>query len=387
VTNERNPGAILDGQNRYRLGPVLHNGRSIVQSAVQEAGPEADRRVIVKWANPHFAWSHGEIPEAGILQEMKVLSQLEPTPGVPRVVELVNGPRADDAALVLLPAEGEPLDHLWMRTREGLPGNWRVRIACLPRLARLLRSIHEKGWTQGDLTPHHVHFRDHEVSLLDFSHAARADSILTLYQGTPPWYVPELLGGTSPTRGDPRACEAFVFGLMLFHGLTGRDVYPQTIMDREELRATFLAGWLNRRADDQALPTDVSPALRDLLQRWVEPEPAKRSPIDDGSIAILDRELAQHRRRVFHSTSTLLTLDPGKPLRVRLAVFVRHDARLDGLRITASADGSGVLATVDGGFLRLAASDRVVARSGHVRLLAHEGDFMVDEHSIPIRIT
>ena len=362
----------------YQYGPAttVHRERNVVQFAQQLTGPGAPRAVAIKSANLTDGWPAGADPHAAIRHEHDVLAHLAAVAGVPRVVELIEKP--DGPVLVQSKIEGVSLHQGWANTVAGLPANWRRRITALPALARLLLAIRAHGWSQGDLTPKHVLVRTGELSLVDFGHARPLASPLTRFLGTPPWFVPELMP-RPPLATPPPACEAFVFGLMLHLALTGKDVYPaRALTDFNRQR------WATTRAADEALPPDISTELRALVHGLVEPDPARRRPLDERAIDVLERELASHRRRLFHHPTTLNIL--WELTRVPLRSFILDTGGIAGLSFSARSDAPDRLeAEAVGDQLVLRPVGPPAGGCVIVRVAAHEETFLVDEHVITVK--
>lgn len=379
-------GQTIAGRCDYRLDVQVHTDRSIVWLATQTTGPEAGLRAIVKCINPNGSAPAPGRPEDAILREHHVLQRLQDVGGIPRVLELIDPPGDRDAKLVLSHVDGSSLEQVWCETSAVPRESWRERIRHLPALARLLLRIRERGWIQGDLTPRHVHVKGDEVGLIDFSHAIERGSRPTVFQGTPPWYVPELIAG-SPRPVDPERAEAYVFGLMLHHALTGEHVHPMIKQSLAELQAVPTSYWRTTRPRMELLPPDVSPPLQQLVRGLLEPDPALRRALDAAAIEVLTEELESHRRMLFQPTAIDLCLPPGSTKRASLGLFANPPAALDGFAVIATSSSPAHLrAAVEGSELVLCAAQDAAGRTVTVRLRAQEGHFHVDECMLVVHV-
>lgn len=370
------PPNLSGARYTYTGCHLVHSDRNVVQFATRQTGPDAPESVAIKSANDHYPWPEANNRHAAIRHEHMVLGHLVPVKGVPRVVELIEDRQG--AVLVLSKVEGTSLHQSWANDHGNLPENWRHRISPLPGLARLLQAVNAQGWTHGDLTAHHAMVYDSQIALVDFGQACKTTAQQIGFHGTEPWFVPELMLGAAST-GSPAATEAFVFGLLLYHGLTGEHVYPPDAREKFTARR-----WATTRARDEKLPVDITRDLRELVHRLVEPDPSKRGSIDHSALGTLDRELRSHARKVFH-TSFLLNF-PTEPKLFPLKLFVDTSCKSHGLAFSASSNAPQRLeACVVDDYLRLSPIGSAASGSVIVRLTAHEGTFFVHELAITVR--
>jgi serine/threonine protein kinase len=194
------------------------------------------------------------------------------------VLELVEGPTLADRI-----ADGPiPLD-------EALP------IAC--QIAEALEAAHDQGIIHRDLKPSNIKLRpDGAVKVLDFglarltapvegSSAARLDQSPTITSPSPMTGIGVLLGTAaymSPEQAKGRVADkrsdVWAFGCVLYEMLAGRRAFHGD--DVSDTMAAVLRG----EPDWNALPSDLSPAVRTLLRRTLEKD--RRDRIGDAAAAL-----------------------------------------------------------------------------------------------------
>jgi len=166
------------------------------------------------------------------------------------------------------------------------------------RLADGLAHAHARGILHRDLKPANVLLADDGTPLLlDFNLSAelrlRGDGVPALLGGTLPYMAPEHLdafqGGTAPV--DARS-DVYALGLILFELLTGKPPFPVHPGRLAEQLPLLLA---DRRSGPPD-PAGCTPAVRAILRRCLEPDPAKRYQsaadlADDARCQLDDRPL------------------------------------------------------------------------------------------------
>ena len=195
-----------------------------------------------------------------------------------------NGTRA----LVMELVEGETLAERLVRGAIPLDDT----LAMAQQIADALNAAHERGIIHRDLKPANVKIRpDGTVKVLDFglAKAVETDSgnrppgsedtlsnspTLTspamthagVILGTAAYMAPE------QAKGKPvdRRADVWAFGCVVFEMITGRPPFPG------ETVGEVLARVIEREPDWQLLPAATSPALRRLLQRCLQKNPARR---------------------------------------------------------------------------------------------------------------
>jgi eukaryotic-like serine/threonine-protein kinase len=150
------------------------------------------------------------------------------------------------------------------------------------RLADGLAHAHGRGILHRDLKPANVLLTDHgEPMLLDFNLAADTklpgDAPAAMLGGTLPYMAPEALealrGGDRPV--DARS-DLYALGLILFELLTGRHPFPTRRGPVHRVVPQLIA---DRHGPPPPLPTDdpaITPAVRSILRRCLEPDPSRR---------------------------------------------------------------------------------------------------------------
>jgi serine/threonine protein kinase len=216
----------------------------------------------------------------------------------PHIAAIYGLEEADGVrALVLELVEGETLaDRI---ARGPIPVDEALGIA--KQIAEALEAAHEQGIIHRDLKPANVKVNpDGRVKVLDFGLAKLAESPtaasrLSSLSMSPTITTPAMtqLGmilGTaaymSPeqARGRPvdRHSDIWAFGCVLFEMLAGRRPFPD-----EETVSDTIAGVLKGEPEWSALPADVPPTIRALLERCLRKDVRRRlSHIAEARIAI-----------------------------------------------------------------------------------------------------
>ena len=187
------------------------------------------------------------------------------------------------SAIVLELIEGETLaDRL---QRGALPVKAALHIAL--QIAEALEAAHERGIIHRDLKPANIKITaDDKVKVLDFglakamesnppgaagvmSHSPTLSMMATqagMILGTAAYMSPEQAKGFP---ADQRS-DIFAFGTVLYEMLTGRQPF------HGDTAPDVLASVIVRDVDFTALPANLNPRLRELLERCLEKNPKKR---------------------------------------------------------------------------------------------------------------
>jgi serine/threonine-protein kinase len=164
----------------------------------------------------------------------------------------------------------------------------RAALAIALQIAEALEAAHERGVIHRDLKPANIKLTpDDKVKVLDFglakalesnaasatpgalSHSPTLSMMATqagMILGTAAYMSPEQAKGFP---ADQRS-DIFAFGTVLYEMLTGRQPFPG------ETAPDVLASVIVREVDFNALPPNLNPRLRELLERCLEKNPKRR---------------------------------------------------------------------------------------------------------------
>ena len=210
-------------------------------------------------------------------------------------IEQIYG--VEGQALILELVEGDDLSDVIARS--ALPLGDALAIA--HQIALALEGAHEAGVIHRDLKPANIKVRaDGTVKVLDFGLAkltagdnpsgtsgssaltSPATTGLGVILGTASYMSPEQARG----RHVDRRSDIWAFGVVLFEMLSGRRMFGgDTITD-------VIAAVVTREPDWSALPSTTPLAIRRLLTRCLQKDPARR--LRDAADARLEIEEAQH---------------------------------------------------------------------------------------------
>ena len=213
---------------------------------------EREARLLAALHHPHIATIFGVDDSTGV---------------VAIVMELVEGPTLAER-LAGLRGKGA-----------GLPVAEALGIA--RQIAEALDAAHEKGIVHRDLKPANIKLtKDGEVKVLDFglatavaSAAGDGSAIATqlvsqpgTIVGTAAYMSPEQARGQTVDK----RTDIWAFGCVLYELLTGRPAFSGATA------SDVLAKILEREPEWNALPANMPPAVRRLLERCLEKDPKRR---------------------------------------------------------------------------------------------------------------
>jgi Tol biopolymer transport system component len=265
-----------------RLGPyevVAPLGAGGMGEVWRARDMKLDREVALKFLPPSFA----EDPErlARFEREAKVLASLNHT-SIAGIYGLHEHEGQRFLAMELVPGED-----LAVRLKKGsVPFSEAIDLA--RQIAEALEVAHEQGIVHRDLKPANIKLTpEGKAKVLDFGLAKALETATTsgpdrdpamsptitslgtvagVILGTAAYMSPEQARGK---RVDKRA-DIWAFGCVLFEMLTGKIAFDgDTISDT-------MAAVLTRDPDWSALPLEVPPRVRELLERCLRKDPKER---------------------------------------------------------------------------------------------------------------
>jgi serine/threonine-protein kinase len=244
------------------------------------------------------AFTHDADRVARFRREAQVLAALN-HPHIAAIygLEEIAGPASVHQALVLELVDGESLDRRIARERVAAD----EALAIARQIAEALEAAHDKGIVHRDLKPANVALTpDGTVKVLDFGLAKALDPTpaadvsmsptLTfagatqagVILGTAAYMAPEQAKG----RAADKRSDVWAFGCVLYEMLSGRRAF-----EGEDVSDT-LAAVLRGEPEWAALPSDLPPAIRTLIEGCLRKD--RRQRIGDMSTArfILDHQSA-----------------------------------------------------------------------------------------------
>ncbi len=251
-----------------------------------------DRDVALKILPASFAGDPDRLMRFD--REAKALAALS-HPNIAGIYEMAPGPDGNSSVLVMELVEGQDLSVLIARG----PVPVEDALAIARQIAAALEAAHERGIIHRDLKPANVKVRtDGTVKVLDFGLAKAMDpaagpenpasmtptmtspalTAMGLILGTAAYMSPEQAKG----RAIDRRADVWAFGVVLFEMLTGQRVFEGG--DVTEV----LASVLKDAPSHESLPAGTPPAIRRLLRRCLEKNPANR--LDSMAVARLEIE-------------------------------------------------------------------------------------------------
>ncbi|CAG9464317.1 unnamed protein product [Pedinophyceae sp. YPF-701] len=206
---------------------------------------------------------------AALQREMAVIKALT-HPSIVNVLQFIDDPSKDHMLMVLEHVEGGVVQHLGADGRA-------VRLVeqtaqeYFRQLVGAVEYLHVNGVVHGDIKPDNLLLSAQgRVKLIDFGSSvvlpSSGDDTMQRTYGTPAFCAPEIARGEAFSG---RAADLWALGVTLYHF-----VFADLPFKGPTTYATYAA----IDVDDLVLPADVevSHLLRDLLERMLEKDPAKR---------------------------------------------------------------------------------------------------------------
>jgi serine/threonine-protein kinase len=159
---------------------------------------------------------------------------------------------------------GERMDHRIKRLGK-IPETEMILI--MLRLLAAETHIYSRGYLYRDMKPQNVILNDRTGAVLfDFgicvSIEAALDDSANLIAGTPMYFPPERLTG----EGESAAGEIYSLGMVLYHGITGRNYFTNRELEAMAAKETLPAMLLNKNKMD-GIPNDLAEVITRMIQR------------------------------------------------------------------------------------------------------------------------
>ncbi len=245
--------------NRYRVDAVIGEGGM----AVVHRGYDLllRRQVAIKLLRPQFAADDEFVQR--FYQEAQAAARLSH----PKIVNTYDVGENDGANYIVQEyVAGETLAELIARQGR-IPQAAAVRYA--QQICRALAAAHRADLLHRDIKPSNILITpDDDVRVADFGLAGAAEtrgSGSDAIMGSIPYCAPEVLSGDAVTE----AADLYSVGVVLYEMLTGAKPYTGTSV--QEVAAQQARG--PRELD---MPDDVSPALRTIIVKLLDPSPKER---------------------------------------------------------------------------------------------------------------
>lgn len=245
--------------------------------------PRLDREVALKLM-PADRASFDQLGTS-IIEEGRLLARVRH----PSVVTIYGAERIDDRVGIWMEyVDGRTLHQLVVEESRRFSPSEVARLG--QTLCGAVAAVHAAGLLHRDIKAQNVMVGgEGRVALMDFGAGGelRAPSDAAV-AGTPLYLAPELLTGA----GNPTVqADIYSTGVLLFFLLTGS--YPVVGNDLEALRTAHRRG---ERRSLKALRPDVPSALRRVVERAIDPDPARRYPSAASLAAALRRVRAAPRK-------------------------------------------------------------------------------------------
>jgi len=163
--------------------------------------------------------------------------------------------------------DGENLASLLLRIGR-LPADKAVEIS--RRLCAGIAAAHSQGVLHRDLKPANIMIDGRgQMLIADFGLAGLAEEIsgADIHSGTPDYMAPEQLAGKEVTIQS----DLYALGLVMYEIFTGKRAFEaNTLAEMVRLREE------SRPADISSTVHDVDPAVQNIIQKCLDPNPAKR---------------------------------------------------------------------------------------------------------------
>jgi len=250
------PGLLIAG--RYRIVAML--GKGGMGEVYRAEDLTLGQEVALKFLPSTFAEDPAFLER--FHNEVRIARQVS-HPHVCRVYDIFEG--NGQLFLSMEYVDGEDLGSLLKRIGR-LPGDKALEFS--RKICAGLAAAHDKGVLHRDLKPGNILIDGRGQPLLtDFGLAAMAGEVEDIRSGTPQYQAPEQRSGKEVTAKS----DIYSLGLLLYEMFTGRQAFSGDTLaelDAQQARGTVTSV--------TSIARDVDPAVEAVIERCLDPDPAKR---------------------------------------------------------------------------------------------------------------